>query len=130
MRVTATTTIVILFIVAIAILAPLNKGNDLIEMGGWLVLIPFCFLMLGYSSKSVRIGILVGLSTYFFLIMGYWNSAVKYGIWSSLSDDGAVFYPLGYMILSSVSALYSSRKRVKGRSLDDTYIYDDDTRIY
>ena len=129
MKVTATT-IVILFIVAISVIAPLNNGNDLIEMGGWLVLIPFCFFALGYTSKSVRIGILVGLSTYFFLIVGYWNSVVKYGVWSSLSDDGAVFYPLGYMILSSVSALYSSRKRVKGRSLDDTHIYDDDTRIY
>ncbi|KYK35569.1 MAG: hypothetical protein HXS48_09795 [Theionarchaea archaeon] len=125
----ATTTLMIILIVAISIIAPLNRGDDLIEMGGWLVMIPLCFILLGYFSKSIRTGIFVGLSVYFFLIVGYWDSVVEYGFWDSISDDGAVFYPIGYAILSTISALYSSQKSYRGRP-DETRTYDDKTRIY
>jgi hypothetical protein len=114
----------------LSIIGPIERGNDWIEMGGWLVIIPFLFILLGYFSASMKTGILVGLSIYFFMIVGYWDSVVREGVWSSLTDDGAVFYPLGYMALSSISSLYSARKRFKGRSPDDIHTYDDETRIY
>ena len=122
--------VVIIFIVMLSIIGPIKRGNDWIEMGGWLVMIPFLFILLGHFSASMKTGILVGISIYFFMIMGYWDSVVREGLWNSLTDDGAIFYPLGYMALSSISSLYSARKRFKGRSPDDTRTYDDETRIY
>ncbi|MGD2247786.1 MAG: hypothetical protein PVF58_05220 [Candidatus Methanofastidiosia archaeon] len=117
------TILIIILIIIISIIAPLTRGDDVIEMGGWLILIPFCFILLGYFSKSMKTGFLVGLSIYIFMIVGYWDNVVEYGFWDSLFDDGAAFYPLGYMILSTLSTVYSSM-RIKGKRFDDK------TRIY